>query len=277
VSAPWWVGTPPAETRVACGPNEHRLRWDSGRLTPLDHPDPAVEAVLAEMGGEEPACLTLKRHWADHRDDERVLVLASRHPGDTLGITDADVERVRALLQQDSARLRNLQRRAGFPASSADGARLEANRHHLGLIELLALDPSIVRRLQSEVAFNLSAPRPLPDGNRIVLEAATVGRLQSIARRWSGSERPPNVTLGDEPGAYTDAGGLTVTVRPSWLAEIWGRYLGVVDHFLILDVHRIVEDRAEVTGLGAPGGAPARLTLRGPAPWQVHHRQDPTA
>jgi hypothetical protein len=281
VSAPWWVGTPAAETAVACGPNHHRLRWDAGRLTPLDHLDPAVEAVLAEMGGEEPACLALARYWADHRSDERVLILASRHPGDTLGLTGPDVARVRSLLEQDNTRLRNLLRRAAFADGASGGAgghgRIEANRRHLGLIELLALDPSIVRRLQSEVAYNLSAPRPLPDANRIILEAATVGRLASIARRWSGSDRPPTVTLGDEPGADIDAGGLTVRVRPTWLAEIWGRYLGVVDHFLILDVHRIVEDRAEVTGVAAPGGEAARLTLRGPAPWHVHHRQDPAS
>jgi hypothetical protein len=283
VSAPWWVGTPRAETRVACGPNQHQLRWDSGHLTPLDHPDPAVEAVLAEMGGEEPACLALARHWAEHRADERVLLLASRHPGDTLGLTEADVVRVRSLLGQDNTRLRHLQRRGAWAEGGTGGTggtgqgRIEANRHQLGLIELLALDPSIVRRLQSEVAHNLSAAQPLPDANRMVLEAATVGRLESIARRWSGSDRPPTVTLGDEPGADMDARGLTVTVRPTWLAEIWGRYLGVVDHFLILDVHRIVEDRAEVTGVAVAGGEPARLTLRGPAPWHVEHRQNPAS
>jgi hypothetical protein len=237
-------------------------------LTPLDHGDPAVEAVLAGLGGEEPDCLRVCRYWAEHAADARVLILASRHPGDTLGLTAADVRRVRSLIEQDNIRIRNLER--GGPRSG----RIGANEHQLGLIELLALEPPVGRRLQSEVAHNLSRRQPLPAANRVVLEAATVGRLQPIARRWSGSEHQTEVVLGDTPGVRAGRDSVTVTVRPTWLAAIWGRYLGVVDGFLVLDVHRIVDDRADVTGVGAPGGDPARLTLRGPAPWHVERRQD---
>jgi hypothetical protein len=271
----WWVGTPPAVTAVACGPNQHHLRWEAGRLTPLDHADPAVEAVLADLGGEEPACMALCRYWAAHAADPRVLTLAGRHPGDTIALSGADVDRVRSLVAQDNLRLRRLMRggaarRGGAPT---DRTHLQANEEHLGLIELLAVDPALGRRLQSEVAHNLSTPRPLPASNLVVLEAATVGRLTPIARRWSGADRHPTVRLGDRPGVEADRNGVTVTVRPTWLTEIWGRYLGVVDHFLVIDVQRVVDDRAEVTGVGAPAGEPARLTLRGPAPWHVERRR----
>jgi hypothetical protein len=260
LSTEWWVGAPPAEATVACGPNQHRLRWTAGRLLALDHADPAVDVLLAELGGEEPACLALCRYWTAHAADAQVLMLAGRHPGDTLGLTAADVVRVRSLIRQDD--------------SLTGGRHREANEHRLGLIELLAVDPAIGRRLQSEVAHNLAAAQPLPDAHRLVLEAATVGRLTPIARRWSGDDRPLTVDLGDHPGVRVSRAGMTVTVRPDWLAAIWGRYLGVVDHFLVVDVHRIVEGRTEVTAVASPGGAPARLLLRGPAPWHVERRTD---
>jgi hypothetical protein len=269
VSSSWWTGVPAAESVVVCGPEPHRLRWDAGQLTPLDHPDPVAEAVLADLGGDEPPCLALLRHWAAHRSDARVLTLAGRHPGDTLGVGPADVVRVRALLDQDNARLSTLARVDGARASEA---RRRADEHHLGLIELLALDPSIGRRLQSEVAHNLV--RAGSDADLVVIEAATVGRLTPMARRWGGGDRLPTVVLGHQPSAGLEDGVVTITVRPTWLSEIWGRYLGVVDHFLVLDVVRIVEDRAEVTAVAAPGGDPVRLTLRGPAPWHVERRHD---
>jgi hypothetical protein len=81
------------------------------------------------------------------------------------------------------------------------------------------------------------------------------------------------VTITASP-EVTEAGGATVVgVTPTWLAQVWGRYLSLVDGFLVLKVNRIVEDRAEVIGLGRPGGDPALLTLRGPAPWRAISRQ----
>jgi hypothetical protein len=264
----WWMGIPPAESTVACGPDPHRVRWQDGRLTAVDHADPDAEAVLAALGGDEPACLTLLRHWAAHADDPRVLTLAGRHPGDTLGLGPSDAEQVRAIVHQDAVGAVPILSTGGHGRPGPGRAAL----HHLGLIELLALDAAVGRRLQSEVARSLA--ERATDADLVVLEAATVGRLLPIARRWSGAARPVEITLGDAPSVEVEGRAVRVTVGRNWLAGIWGRYLSVVDHFLVLDVHRIVDVRAEVTAVAEPGGERVRLTLRGPAPWHVARRHD---
>lgn len=252
MSAPWWVGLGPAEAAILCGPNHHRLRWEDGRVTPVDHPDPADEAVLAAMGADEPACLTLVKHWETHAADPDVLILASRHPGDGLVL---DLESLRT----------------------------EHTVERRSLLELLALEAGLQRRLQLEVAVNLlgqaaatEAGSPEADSMRSILEAATVGRLVPAVRRWAGAGHVDvavtDGAAGDKPGVVSRPGGVAVTVGWSWLTEVWGRYLTVVGGFLVLGVDRIIEDRAEVTGVGAPGGEVARLLLRGPAPWHVIQR-----
>src|SRR5579875_472247 len=281
MSAPWWVGVGPAEATVPCGPNHHRLRWEDGRVTAVDHPDPAGEAVLAALGGEEPVCLTLVKRWEAHAADPGVLILASRHPGDGLVLD----------LSQDNL---------------LAGPRLDPPAARRPLLELLALEAGLQRRLQLEVAVNLldalaaEPASPGADSMRAILEAATVGRLVPAVRRWAGAW---DVEVRVAPAGVDDAGagdagagdagvgdagadgrspqaaavvsrpgGVAVTVGWHWLTEVWGRYLTVVGGFLVLGVDRIVEDRAEVRAVAAPGGEVARLLLRGPAPWHVIQR-----
>jgi hypothetical protein len=75
--------------------------------------------------------------------------------------------------------------------------------------------------------------------------------------------------------ATSDRGAVTLTVGSRWVADVWGRYLAAVGGFLVLEVNRIVDDRAEVTGLATPDGQPVRLLVRGPAPWRVIQRLGP--
>jgi hypothetical protein len=189
--------------------------------------------------GSEPAegCGHVSRAWRAFRDDPRVLVLGRRHPGDTISRTAA--------------------LRSGDPL-----ARL------LGI-----LDPALERRLQLEVAHTVGAGYAPGTSEAAVLEAATVGRAARALERWLGPGRACSVTIATAP-AVTEAGDAAlVTLAPTWLAQVWARYLSLVDGFLVLEVNRIVEDRAEVVGVGRPGGEPALLTLRGPAPWRAISRQ----
>jgi hypothetical protein len=199
---PWWVGVPPTEAVVACGPNEHTLRWDTGAVTAVDHLDADAEALMAALGAGEPTCVALVRHWAAHAADPRVLVAASRHPGDTLGLTGVGMAPVRA----EGAR-----RRAGSPRPTPDLDR------HLGLLELLALDPALIRRLQQEVAHHLAGVGGGPA--LAAVEAATVGRLTTVLRRWTGGtgtvrvSPPPSGRRGwPRSGAATSPSS---TVSPS--------------------------------------------------------------
>ncbi len=297
MSARWWLGVTPAETSIRCGPNHHRLVWREGVVVPVDHSDPAGEAVLVSLGGKEPACLAILRHWRDHAADPRLLVLGGRHPGDTVVVGSEDLDRARNDLLAAAGALPGPAGRDWEPEPGVAVAE-----RYLGLLELLALDPAVQRRLQLEVATNLAdlasgpatSDRDDPSGDSgpalaagsawAVLEAATVGRLTPVVRRWAATPSveiaigsPAGVVVGRQAGVSPGAGYRTmVTVGPGWLGEVWGRYLAAVDGFLVLEVHRIVEDRAEVTGLANPEGEPARLLVRGPAPWRVEQRLDRT-
>ncbi len=286
--AAWWTGVPRIDATIPCGPGHHTLRWEEGRVRALDHPDPVAEALLTELLDETPPCLTVIGHWADHAADPRLLAVGSRHPGDTLALGDDDVAALRPILAR-----RPIGRPGSDPTSGpltapdSGGRRVAPLRPppdpgRPGLLELLALPAGLQRRLQAEVVANLTgtgaqgpqgpSPNPGDDALDAVLAAATIGRLEPIARRWAGTAAL-DLAVGP-PGVTAARGRVAVTVDGRWLGAVWGRYLGSVDGFLVLGVHRIVEDRAEVTGVGAPGGDPARLVLTGPAPWRVETRID---
>lgn len=279
--SPWWVGVAPTEGAVSCGPNHHRLHWREGALIALDHADPTAEAMLSEMGADEPACLRVLRHWQSHATDPRLLVLAGRHPGDAVIVTPDDLARAQRDLEQATGSAGGLEDR-------------------LALLELLGLDPSLQRRLQLQVAAYLAGlvegtdqpahPSSPPEAEAsdageaaevhsasaaAVLEAATVGRLVPVVRRWAPGRRV-EVAIGP-PGVRVDERGtVVVTAGWRWLADVWGKYLASVGGFLVLGVDRIIEDRAVLVGWGDPAGEPAHLVVKGPAPWRVIERVDPS-
>lgn len=260
------------EATVACGPNLHRLRWAEGTLAALDHVGDD-DTVLAELESERPACLNLVRHWQDHATDGRLLTIGSRHPGDTVTLTAADLVGVETEAERILAAHRVRAARLGDRPDAGAGY-VEALTGRLALLRLLALEPSLQRRLQQEVADHLAS-----NGGETadaLLEAAVVGRLGPIARRWAGPGRQVTVELGSPPAVTAQPGDRRVGVRVGrrWLADVWGRYLGAVSGFLVLDVARIVSDRAEVTGVAEPGAEPTTLTLAGPAPWRVLRRHN---
>jgi hypothetical protein len=82
----WWESLPPAQTEVSCGGKTHRLRWERGRLTALDHPDTEEELVLAALGGDRSECMDLIEAWGSRSDDLEVLAVGPRYTADELAI-----------------------------------------------------------------------------------------------------------------------------------------------------------------------------------------------
>ena len=98
MTAPWWTAFGPAEATWRCGDQQHRLRWEAGRLTAVDHPEAEGELVLGTLGGDQPDCIRLLRAWGEHRDDLDVLMLGPRSATDTLTVDSRDAERLRMAL-----------------------------------------------------------------------------------------------------------------------------------------------------------------------------------
>src|SRR4051794_22314753 len=87
----WWMGIPPAETRIRCGDHEHRLRWSEGALDLLDHGDVEGERTLAALARERNACVETADRWQRHAQNPRVLILASRGPTDQLQVPEEEM------------------------------------------------------------------------------------------------------------------------------------------------------------------------------------------
>ena len=98
MTAPWWTAFAPAEATWRCGEQPHRLRWEAGRPTAVDHPEAEGELVLGTLGGDQPDCIRLLRAWGEHRDDLHVLMLGPRSATDTLTVDSRDAERLRLAL-----------------------------------------------------------------------------------------------------------------------------------------------------------------------------------
>jgi len=95
MTAPWWATFGPAEATWRCGGLQHRLRWEAGRLTAVDHPEAEAELVLGILGGTQPDCIRLLRAWGEHSDDLDVLMLGPRSSADTLTVDSRDAEQLR--------------------------------------------------------------------------------------------------------------------------------------------------------------------------------------
>jgi hypothetical protein len=98
MTAPWWAAFGPAEATWPCGDQRHRLRWEVGRLTAVDHAEAEGELVLGALGGDQPDCIRLLRAWGEHCDDLDVLMLGPRSATDTLTVDSRDAERLRMAL-----------------------------------------------------------------------------------------------------------------------------------------------------------------------------------
>ncbi len=225
MSGPWWAGLAPAETRLDCGDQPHRLRWADGELHVLDHADLEGEQILGALAGQGLPCLDVLEWWARYAADLRVLVLASRGPADPLDVwarpPSAPPYRRGGLLRR-SATYSVLS--YGTPDEPDDDlARL------IGLGGLLPdrLAATVIAawagRLRRPVdADAVAAARP-------ALHAALYGRAVTALRSWTG-RRDLAVALtmipeDQPPRLARDGGGIAAELPFGWLGDVWARGL----------------------------------------------------
>jgi hypothetical protein len=230
VSAPWWLGIPPAEARVSCGGREHRLRWDAGQLLALDHPDLEGELILSALGDQYYPCLGAVDAWAGHADDLRILVLTSRGltdpvrlpPETTPGGRPAPgrITRVRRTATSSSImRVRGGAARGGGPGGR--GGEDEA----AALAALLGLGGPMQDRLTATVAA------AAVDRARPARHAALYGRVTAALRAWTGQ---PDLQVGltmipetQRPTLAWGANGIVAELPFGWMVDVWGKGLSI--------------------------------------------------
>jgi hypothetical protein len=188
----WWEGLPAVDAAGPEGAPDHRLRWDAGELVLTAHPDPEADEAMGALGGERCPCLDVLHAWRASHHGGAILTVGSRHPGDTTTAPTSSIAELRADLQRWRATSGSLVEEARLSrdthaidrliAVAGPAERVAARR--LGFLLLLALDRTLLHRLQASVAASLSVGEgPWPQ-----LTAATAARVLPEATRlgWSG-------------------------------------------------------------------------------------------
>jgi hypothetical protein len=251
MTRPWWQSHPSAEVSVDCSGQQHRVRWQDGAFLLLDHDDPDGERTLAALGGDPCECVEILGYWERHRDDLRLLVLASRGAGDpVVHVDEMLLHRTQGnpFIMRSGGVPQNRVRRAvrrgpGGWISNAPISRfppgpiaLAGGGDHDELLALIrlggGLSDMLVATVLSTWTDRISAEDERVGPERAALTAALFGRVTMALRGWL-NEPNLEVTLDmigpdDPPEIVRRPCGMHVQLPFQWLIDVWARGVSVV-------------------------------------------------
>lgn len=225
---------------MPCGEERHRLRWEGGELRALDHADPESERTLAALGGVRCACVDALDAWAAHAADPRVLVLASRGPGDPLAAPQDDAAPPAPLAPARAPRRGTAMAVLSAVRLPPGGSPARHGPPADPLIGLLDLGGGLPERLVATVAEHWRGQLERPGGadapERALLHAALHGRLLVALAGWLARPLPE---LGLELEMIEADGARGLELEPgaeriraalpfAWLTEVFCRDLAVL-------------------------------------------------
>jgi len=271
---------PAAEGTVECGGQTHRIRWEAGELMAADHDDLDSELALSALGGTSVACLDVMTAWRRHAHDHCLLSALTRGSGDSVSSPIHHLPggsrpiRMRpssrsgpnvAMAAAGSVGWAAIGGRGGstppIPTGPASGA---------GEIELLAgLGGALPWRMAAAVTAALldeqatsAAP---PDSRRPALEASLFGRVRNTLANWRGDAQLDVdlhvIESGETPGVETWDEGLRVRLPLTWVADVWGRGVGIVAERFTLAVLEAEPDRCVLETIGDDLRSPRQVTV----------------
>jgi len=238
-----WTGFAAAQASVVCGGETHRLRWEAGVLSALDHDDAQAERTLAALGGQRCTCVDALDAWTRRSGDLRVLLLASRGLGDTLERQSPGPARPSrpALTPGNRVATATLNRggwtgyaRPPRPGPPMPGpGRIDPDED---LLSLLELGGGLPERLVATVAETWRRRLELPDPEVAAalaqLQAALYGRALAALRNWLGEGQPALEVAMIDPGDHrrllSQGAGIRAELPFAWLGEVWCRGLATV-------------------------------------------------
>jgi hypothetical protein len=286
---------------VPCGSGSHIVRWEAGQLTLPSHPDAEAELVLAALGGDKPACVSVAETWARHTADLGVLAAGPRCVADQVSVSREEIEQQRTGLPPSLSRGGAVAR---FTATSRQGTlrpapasgpgpqpvslgglgsapapgmaeTLRRQQQRLELLELLALGAALQFRLSGAVCAAWAGPDRADEraSHRPELAAALTGRFAPAAEEWLGID-PDAVTVTPHEGPGWGSVELTgqgegrrlrAALPVGWLADAWACGLAVVAGHLVVAVEEPGHPRARVLALPAPGSEPVAIEVHATA------------
>jgi hypothetical protein len=256
VTGPWWVGLAPAEVRIACGGQEHRLSWSDGGLVARDHPGLAREQILVGCGAESSPCIRLLNIWDSYSDDLTLLVVASRGVADPVPAHGDGPAGTKSLVARS-------QHSVTSPAQ-------HRQRDHLAnaIAEVLELPGGLPELLVATVVATWSQ-RIVDSDARVAsaqsrLRAALYGRLVATIRAWREGVEPIELDMtapGTPASLRRDDDGLHVRLEFTWLRDVWCRGLALVGNRLCLSSELTANDQWRLTTVPIDLGAPEVTTI----------------
>lgn len=292
-NGPWFDCLPNCEALLPCGQGRHIVRWESGELRLLSHPDAEAELVLAALGGEKARCVEVAQAWGRHAEDLSVLAIGPRGPDDEIAVSWRDVDAAAPAAQRGG--------QAGYPPPTVGPrrgpgrmatpppalARAQARfqqvmqdreralRRRNDILSLLALGYGFQVRLIGQVAeAHADRPEETMEKIRPRLVAAIAARLAPVAEEWLGIDPDQVVvTLHRGPGwgsaeltGRAEQRRLRVSLPAAWLARVWAAGLTLTGRHLVVAVARAGWPDARVLALRAPGTEPVPLDVHATAP-----------
>lgn len=247
MTIPWWQNHPPAEMSVDCAGQQHRVRWQNGALVLLDHEDPEGERTLAALGGDSCECVEILGSWERHRDDLRLLVLASRGGNDPIvHIGEQAISRMRSVPAifagtPPQNRLRRAVQRSpggwvGYSPLLGGRRRTTINTQQDELLSLLRLGGGLSDRLIAMVLADwterLSRDDERVADERAALTVALYGRVATALRGWLNEPDLP-ITLDmidpkDSPELVRESEGIHARLPFRWLIDVWARGVAII-------------------------------------------------
>jgi hypothetical protein len=290
----WYDSLPATDAQVACGSGVHLVRWEAGQLTLPAHPDAEAELVLAALGGDKPACVSIAETWARHTADLGVLATGPRCVADQVSVSREEIEQQRTGLPPvlssgvsgiSVAARSAVASRQGLPRSPGWGIQsalapgmaetLRRHQQRLELLELLTLGAPLQFRLSGAVCAAWAEPDQAEEraNHRPELAAALTGRFAPAAEEWLGID-PDAVTVTPHEGSgwgsvelagQDETRRLRAALPVSWLADVWACGLAVVDGHLVVAVEEPGHPHARVLALRTPDAAPVPLKVHAAA------------
>jgi hypothetical protein len=288
----WWLGLAPAQATLNCGGHEHRLRWEAGELHALDHGDVDSERTLAALGGQRCTCVDLLEAWERHRDDLRVLVLASRGPIDAvvaiqddqtaqLGVAAPQVVAAgravaslgrRGRMGTYSTIGRVVARQSGWTAYGPSGRASKQAEAENELFALLGLGGGLPERLVGTVAAawrerlgerDRSLARARPQ-----LRAALHGRVFAVMRTWPGGSGVESelkmIGENEKPRLISEDGVVRAELPFGWLVDVWAKDLATIWGRFCLDAATLDGRTWTLTTVAPDLGPPSLVKLELP-------------
>lgn len=244
----WCDHIKPATAIVACGGTEHRVTWRKGKVILEDHDVGAERAMLA-FGGELPECLKVLQLWRNLHSWAMSIELF-RQVQSSLGPT--------ALL----------------------GPGELAARNQLGL--MLTWDRAWRRGAYFSEHGRLLSEHIRPEALALLREHLKFWMAERGCRRISSAvlEVPPRARPSLQGQMDSVGVRATVSLGATWVVQVWGRGLALVDGAFVLEVLGHAENGAAVLvlavrwdeaepGVFGPVAAPARVRRDAAGAWRL--------